>query len=248
MPREERLFGDVVDPSVKMGNRQRTSVAVTIVLEALLVAVFITIPLLATDILPAAPDMMNAFVAAEPPPAPPPPPRGTRATPSKPTTPVDVQPIDAAPVKAPDTIAPEQPIAGDNRLELGGTSNVGGPIGDPDGHEFGLPDAPPVAPKPPPVVKEIPRVGGIIQAPRKIKDVRPVYPPIAQQAHVQGRVILEATIGANGKVINVQVLQSRPLLDQAAIDAVRQWEFTPTLLNGEPTAVIMNVTVNFQLN
>jgi protein TonB len=75
-----------------------------------------------------------------------------------------------------------------------------------------------------------------------------VYPPIAQSARVQGVVILEAVIGPTGKVQDVKVLRSIPLLDQAAIDAVRQWEYTPTTLNGVPVPVIMTVTVNFTLS
>ena len=75
----------------------------------------------------------------------------------------------------------------------------------------------------------------------------PQYPPIAQSARVQGIVIIEATIGPNGRVQEAKVLRSIPLLDQAALDAVRQWEFTPTLLNGVPVPVIMTVTVQFTL-
>ena len=77
--------------------------------------------------------------------------------------------------------------------------------------------------------------------------MNPVYPPDAKEARVQGVVILEVLIGEDGKVEQAKVLRSIPLLDQAAIDAVRQWEFTPTLLNGEPKKVIMTVTVNFTL-
>jgi TonB family protein len=91
------------------------------------------------------------------------------------------------------------------------------------------------------------RVGGAIQVPTKTKDVRPVYPPIAQAARVQGAVIVEAVIGVDGSVTDARVLRSIPLLDEAALDAVKQWEFTPTLLNGRPVAVIMTVTVNFSL-
>jgi protein TonB len=89
------------------------------------------------------------------------------------------------------------------------------------------------------------RVGGRIPPPRKIKDVRPLYPPIAASARVSGIVIVEATIGADGRVTDARVIRSIPLLDQAAVDAVRQWEFTPTLLNGAPTPIVMSVTVNF---
>jgi TonB family protein len=92
------------------------------------------------------------------------------------------------------------------------------------------------------------RVGGNINPPTKIRDVRPIYPAVAQSARVQGVVIMEATIGANGKVQDARVLRSIPLLDQAALDAVRQWEFTPTVLNGVPVPVIMTVTVPFTLS
>jgi protein TonB len=91
------------------------------------------------------------------------------------------------------------------------------------------------------------RVGGKIKAPVNTKKINPVYPPIAQSARVQGIVIIEATIGPNGKVEAAKILRSIPLLDQSALDAVRQWEFTPTLLNGTPVPVIMTVTVQFTL-
>jgi TonB family protein len=91
------------------------------------------------------------------------------------------------------------------------------------------------------------RVGGNVAPPKKTRHVPPVYPPEAQQAHVQGLVIIEATIGEDGKVRDARVLRSIPLLDQAAIDAVRQWEFTPTLVNGVPVPVVMTVTVNFSM-
>ena len=91
------------------------------------------------------------------------------------------------------------------------------------------------------------RVGGQIKAPTQIKKVQPVYPAEAQAAKVQGIVIMEATIGVDGRVTDAKVLRSVPLLDQAAVDAVRQWEYTPTLLNGAPVAVIMTVTVTFNL-
>ena len=91
------------------------------------------------------------------------------------------------------------------------------------------------------------RVGGNISAPAKIRHVAPMYPPEAQAAKVTGMVIIEATIGVDGRVTDAKVLRSVPLLDQAAVDAVMQWEFTPTLLNGVPVPVIMTVTVNFTL-
>jgi TonB family protein len=89
------------------------------------------------------------------------------------------------------------------------------------------------------------RVGGKIRPPTKIKDVKPVYPAIAQSARISGVVIIEATIGADGKVIYAKVLRSVPMLDQPALEAVLQWEYTPTLLNGVAVPVIVTVTINF---
>jgi TonB family protein len=89
------------------------------------------------------------------------------------------------------------------------------------------------------------RIGGQIKPPTKIKDVKPVYPAIAQSARVAGAVTIEATIGFDGKVVDAKVVHSIPLLDQAALDAVRQWEYSPTLLNGVPVSVLVTVTIKF---
>ena len=89
------------------------------------------------------------------------------------------------------------------------------------------------------------KVGGNVRSPTKVKDVAPVYPQIAKSARVSGAVVIEATIGADGKVVDTKVVHSVPLLDEAAVDAVRQWEYTPALLNGAPVPVLMTVTVNF---
>jgi TonB family protein len=101
---------------------------------------------------------------------------------------------------------------------------------------------PPAAPGSTPI-----RVGGGIPPPQRIKNVNAVYPPQARSDRVQGVVILEVTIGTDGRVADVKVVRSIPELDAAAIAAVKQWEYTPTLLNGIPMPVIMTVTVNFSL-
>ena len=151
----------------------------------------------------------------------------------------------AAPIEAPKDIKPE-PATPPN-YSLGGT--VGGvaggiPGGTPGGVVGGI-----AAPPPPPPPPQAPvRVGGDIKEPKKIKNVPPVYPQIAQTAKVQGIVIIEAIIGKDGSVKDAKVLRSVALLDQAALDAVRQWKFTPTLLNNQPVEVVMTVTVNFTLN
>ncbi len=123
-------------------------------------------------------------------------------------------------------------------------------IGFPDGVETdGLiaGNVPPLPPAPPPTPPRSVIVGGQIQPPRKIKNVAPVYPVIAQSSRVQGKVVLEAVIGLDGHVDHVRVLEPVALLTEPAIAAVRQWVFTPTKLNGEPVQVVMTVTVDFKL-
>jgi TonB family protein len=95
---------------------------------------------------------------------------------------------------------------------------------------------------------EVPvRIGGDIEAPRKIQDVAPIYPAEAQAANVQGMVIVEVVVGRDGSVRDARLLRSVAMLDDAALDAVLQWRYTPTVLNGEPVEVIMTLTVNFTL-
>ena len=99
-------------------------------------------------------------------------------------------------------------------------------------------------PLPPPSAGAV-RVGGDITAPKKIRDVKPTYPPDALAAGLEGLVILEATIATDGTVKDVRVLRSVPAFDEAAAAAVREWKFMPTTLNGNPVDVLMTVTVNF---
>jgi len=162
-----------------------------------------------------------------PSPAPPPPPAGDPAAP-------------AAPVEAPASIAPdtgaETRVAGvDGGAVSGGIS--GGVIGG-TGHTASAPGTPGPA---------VVRVGATLKPPKKIKDVKPEYPAVAATSRTHGSVVIEATIGPDGKVQDAKVLVSIPLLDQAALDAVRQWEYEPPRLNGVPVAVIMTIVVNFGL-
>lgn len=107
--------------------------------------------------------------------------------------------------------------------------------------------APLPAGPPPPWMEGAVRISGTIKPPTKVKHVNPVYPPEARQARVSGVVILETRIEPDGRIVNARILRSIPLLDQAALAAVLQWEFTPTLVNGVPTPVLMTVTVSFSL-
>ena len=105
---------------------------------------------------------------------------------------------------------------------------------------------PPPPPPPPSSQSSVPPLEGM-KAPTKIKDVRPVYPPDALAARIQGVVIVEVALDTEGHVHDARVLRSIPELDDAALTAVRQWEFTPSIVNGKPVPIVMTVTVNFTL-
>ncbi len=214
---------------------QRYTIALSIVAHAIAVCAAFIAPLLAADELPD-PRTATEFIRVVPIPTPalPPAPR-----PRTPTTPPPN--AGAAPLRVPDGIAPEthiEPVTDAPPIDVGVIS-----LGDCNC----IPEVAPPPPPPPPPPAPIVHVGGDIRPPRKVTDVAPVYPPLARAAGVQGIVILEAVIGEDGGVRDVRVLRSKQLLDEAAMDAVRQWRFTPTLLNGEPVPVVMTITVAFKL-
>jgi protein TonB len=95
--------------------------------------------------------------------------------------------------------------------------------------------------------KEAIRIGGDVKAPERIRYVPPVYPEIAANANVGGVVIINALIDDEGNVVQAKVIRSVPLLDQASLDAVLQWKYVPTRVNGVAVPVVMTVTVNFSL-
>jgi protein TonB len=90
-------------------------------------------------------------------------------------------------------------------------------------------------------------VGGKVQAPRLIRQVQPEYPPLAKQARIQGDVVIDSVIDTQGRVTEMKVVSGSPLLVQSAIQALGQWRYLPTLLNGQPVAVDMLVTLHFTL-
>jgi periplasmic protein TonB len=175
--------------------------------------------------------------------APPPPPVQIRRDP---LARAERQPA-LAPTVAPPALVPERP----EPASVPPGPPVDGALPAEFGVDGGVPTAAPLLPPPPPPLP-VPEVrpvrpGGQIREPKRIVDVAPVYPRIAQTAQVQGIVILEAIIGTDGRVDGVRVLRSVPLLDEAAIAAVKQWRYTPTLLNNVPVPVLMTITVKFHL-
>jgi protein TonB len=146
-----------------------------------------------------------------------------------------------APIEVPTEVLPELGL--DLGVEGGVPGGVEGgvPGGVVGGIVGGLPDVPP----PPPV--RVVRVGGQLLPPKQLRRTDPVYPDLAVQARVQGLVVIEAHVGVDGAVKDVRVLRSIPLLDDAALAAVRQWRYQPLLLNGERMEFLLTVTVKFNL-
>jgi protein TonB len=170
-----------------------------------------------------------------------PPPRGARA-------PADHTSTTGAPIVAPSDITPETGIENLPSVQAstempGVEAGVRGGIDLPgSGLRVEPPPPPPAAAPQPPI-----RLRSGMEPPRKTVNVLPRYPATAQAARLEGTVVLDAVIDATGRVTDVHVIRSIRLLDQAAIDAVREWRFTPTLLNGNPVPILLTVTVQFKL-
>ena len=234
MPRD--LFGDVTDPSITLGTRKWYSVPLSFVVHTFAIGAVIVAPLMATGALPV-PNARTFFMPVEAPPLPQPPPVRRAAPPSPPRANTN-----AAPLITPDDIVPEPEVPPAFETT---DADIGVPGGVPiDGSAVVTP--PPVTVTPPPVAPI--RVGGTVRVPQRVTNVTPVYPPVALAARVQGLVIIEATIDTEGRVQAARVLRSdSPVLNESALTAVRQWVYTPTLLNGVPVSVVMTVTVQFRL-
>ena len=202
-----------------------------------------------SDALPEIPTMM-AFVAAPPAPPPPPPPPAPAVKRAQPSAkPVPTAGAFAAPIEPPERIEPG--IGRDEGFDEGVPGGVeggvpGGVIGGVVGGMSDPPPPPPPAPAPQP--RGPVRVGGLLSQPVLLHRVEPVYPSVAVAARVQGVAILETIVDEEGRVTDVRVLRSaNPLLDREAIAAVRQWRYTPVVLNGTPVKFILTVTLSFRL-
>jgi len=148
----------------------------------------------------------------------------------------DAQPPDIDVLEAPtgDSVICLGCTAGDPSGVDAGPTGTGGPGGTDEGPGDGA--------------GPIRRVGGDILEPRRIGGAAPPYPELARRAHVEGKVVLDCVIDTDGRVTDLRVVSGHPLLAGAALDAVRDWRYTPTRLNGQPVRVILTVTVKFALD
>lgn len=232
------LFRQISDPHPSVGSSRLSALPVSIVVHVLVLLVVVVIPLLATDVLPAVRvgDVIFERVVLPRVPSPPPTQVARR---------VAVMPVEnGAPTEAPTGVGRERLVAQDSTPDPAAPDSSGVVSFDPppELNSGIVTDTPPVPRAAAPV-----RVHTLVRPPVRILDVSPVYPEAARLARVEGIVIIEAVIGVTGEVVEARVLRSKPLLDQAAVEAVRQWRYTPTLLNGVPVPVVMTVTVTFTL-
>jgi len=243
---------------VQTGKTHKTwTVVVSLGGQCLIALVLVILPMIYFDALPKS-TLTSFLVAPPPPPTPPPPP-----PPEAPKV-VKVIPrqFDAGRLMAPKNVPKDIAMIKEEELPPPSASAgvVGGvpggvPGGTPGGVIGGIIGSVPTAapPPPPPVEVKKPtvqriRVGGQVQQANLIRQPKPVYPPLAKQARIQGVVRFNAIIGKDGTIQNLTLMSGHPLLVPAAQEAVKQWLYKPTLLNGEPVEVATVIDVNFTLS
>ena len=241
------------DSLLESGGRLKTKRGATtlfsFILEVVIIGVLILIPLIYTEALPK--QQLMTFLVAPPPPPPPPPPPAA-APPVRVIKKIETE-IDNGQLRTPTKIPQKiEMIKEDEPPPTAGAGVIGGvPGGVPGGSMGGV-------------------IGGIIgqttntavpkvATPQRVRvsqgvsegllvhQVRPMYPPLARAARIQGQVVLQAVIGKDGSIQNLRAISGHPMLTPAAIEAVKQWKYRPYFLNGEPVEVDTQITVNFTL-
>jgi len=244
------MFDNLIECSpAGMKTKTGLTVFISTMVQMMLLGVMVLVPLIYTEALPKA--MLTTFLVAPPPPPPPPPPA---AAPVQKVVRPMAKLMQSGKLQAPTAIPKQVTMLKEEEMPPDmGVGVVGGvPGGIPGGQSGGVlggiiggvigSNLPP----PPKVLSRI-RQGGNVQQAKLINMVRPVYPPLAKQARISGTVRLHAIIAKDGSVVQLEMVSGHPLLVQSALDAVRQWRYQPTLLNGEPVEVDTTVDVVFSL-
>lgn len=271
---EEQLFKNVSHPKLLVGDRgvTRRIMALSGLFHFIVGFILLAIASFVADKPVQVSDPVVAFFAPlnfyNPEPPPPPPKQSPVQSKSKENKPEAVKQVEQkkeevvaevpetispAPVEAPSEIKPEPPDeSGKNSSEeteenitIGGKSGVKNGV--PGGISGGVPGKSRTFRRSSPTIEEPVRVGGNVRTPRRIKYVHPDYPPDALSAKIEGIVIIEATIGKDGRIVNAKVIKSVPALDSAALEAVGKWQYTPTMIDGKPREVILVVTLKFEI-
>ena len=238
------MFSEMVESVARpRDKRKRWALVVSAALQAGCLLILILIPLIYTQALPRA--ILNTVLvgfsepASQPPAQAPAPHTGVHATRilnhgiviEPPRIPRHISMIEEAP------LPPEEPAEGPASTAPGVNLLNMAPA---PAQRVSQPVAAPSVPQRVPVTSTI-------EAAKLISRVQPAYPPLALQARIQGNVVLHAIISKEGAVSELQVLSGHPLLVNAALEAVRQWRYSPTLLSGQPVEVETTITVSFVL-
>jgi len=242
------MFDEMVvsSPNPRKTNKPWT-VVLSMIFQVAFLAVLILIPLIYTEALPKT--MMATLLVAPPPPPPPPPPPIAQIVHVKP----QVHLMDAGKLVTPKVIPKDIKIIKEDAPDMSSMGMQGGVVGGVAGGQMGGVIGGVIggvggAPPPPKPTQQRIRQGGQVQAAKLTNKVQPLYPPLARQTRISGTVRLHAIIAKNGTVEQLEVISGHPLLVQAALDAVRQWKYQPTTLNGEAVEVDTTIDVIFSLN
>jgi protein TonB len=234
------MFDLVAGQTTHVPSTPGVPIVVSTTVQAAALGVIFAVSLAATGTIPSVAPIM-AFVAEAPvdPPPPPPPPPSTPQPAAAPRVSAA-----AAPIESPRTIEPEPVVAPAPEEAAAGSlegvpTNVGGVMPT-------VVEGPP-PPPPPPAPQVVRRIGGDLKVPALLHRVEPIYPDMAVFSHVAGIVLLDAVVDATGHVQKMTVIKGHPLLADAAMNAVRQWEYAPLLLNGNPIPFELTVTLSFHL-
>jgi len=245
------MFDDLVESSVvRKKTNKGWSVILSGIVQAGIVVIFVLIPLIYTEALPK--QLLTTFLVAPAPPPPPPPPAAAVQRIVKPVARL----IQAGKMMAPTVIPKKVEMIKEEEMppDVGAVGVVGGVPGGIAGGSAGgvlggiIGGSGGGMPPPPKPTQQRVRVGGNVQQAKMIRQIQPVYPQIAKTAHVQGTVILHAIIAKDGTVQELQYISGPALLMRSSMDAVRQWKYQPTLLNGEPVEVDTTISVVFTLS
>jgi periplasmic protein TonB len=237
-------------PTTKTARRSPLQWAAATSLHIAILATLIIVPLYTTGTIQL--DKYADTLLVAPPPAPPPPPPAAgraivpHTTVTRPKLTYTLGKL-TAPASIPKTISSDNAAAAPDLGGVPGGVAGGQPGGSLGGVIGGTGTSVPIPPPQQPAAKRILRVGSNLKAPRQTLSVQPEYPELARQAHVWGAVVVTAVIDEHGNVVRAHALSGHPLLIPAALKAVLQWKYEPTLLNGTPVAVEMEVTVHFNL-
>ena len=234
------MFNELIESlSQKKKTNTGWSVIVSAIVQVSALSVLVLIPLIYTQALPKA--MLATLLVAPPPPPPPPPP------PVKDIIKPVARLIQSGKLMQPRAIPKDVAVFKEAELppDIINNSNQSGVFGGIPGQ--GLTAGDPVAPPPKAAAPARIKQGGEVTAASIITQTRPVYPPLARQARIQGAVVLHAIIDKDGQVAKLEVISGHPLLVQSALDAVKQWRYKPTQLNGEPVEVDTTIQVTFTM-